>query len=78
MSPLNHAAEFQAPVLLIHGKVDTRVDYFESEDMYKALKAASKKADLKIYDYGTHFLNDAINRKDAMTLIAKFLDENLH
>ena len=77
LSPVNHANKFKAPVLLIHGKVDTRVSYFQSKDMYDALKDAGKEVDLKLFKYGTHHLNDAVNRRDAMELMATFLEKHL-
>jgi len=77
LSPVYHAKEFKAPVLLIHGKADTIVSYYQSEDMYDALTKAKKDVDIKFYKYGTHNLNDAVNRKDAMELIASFLEKHL-
>lgn len=77
LSPVNHAEEFKAPVLLIHGKVDTSVSYFQSKDMYDALKASKKEVDIQIYKYGTHNLDDTVNRQDAMKLISEFLSKYL-
>jgi len=77
VSPAFHAHKFKAPVLLIHGKVDTRVSYRQSEQMYDALKEAKKDVELKLFKYGTHHLNDATNRKEAMKLMIEFIDEHL-
>lgn len=77
ISPAFHAAKYEAPVLLIHGKVDTRVSYRQSEQMYDALKEAGKKVEIELFKYGTHHLNDATNRKKAMKLMVDFLDEHL-
>lgn len=77
ISPVHFADKFEAPVLLIHGKADVRVDYRRSEDMYKALKEADKDVELELFKYGTHHLNDAVNRKQAMGLMIDFIDEHL-
>ncbi len=77
MSPVNHAEAFKAPVLLIHGKVDSVVSYRESEAMYDALKRAEKQVEIKLYKYGTHNFDDAINRKSAMELMVSFLQKHL-
>jgi len=77
ISPVYFADKFQAPVLLIHGKVDQQVSYRQSEAMYEALKDADKKVELELFKFGTHHLNDAVNRKKAMGLMIEFIDEHL-
>ncbi|MCG7532272.1 S9 family peptidase [Psychrobium sp. MM17-31] len=77
ISPQFHADKFKAPVLLIHGQVDTRVSYRQSEKMYEALQAAGKDVDYKLFKFGTHYLNDAVNRREAMDLMIDFIDEHL-
>lgn len=77
ISPVYHVDKFQAPVLLIHGKVDTRVSFRQSEQMEKALSRAGKKVEYKLFKYGTHYLDDAVNRKDAMSLMIDFINKHL-
>lgn len=77
ISPINFVENFKAPVLLIHGKVDRRVDYRQSEDMYQALKKAGKSVEYELFEYGTHNLNDAGNRIRAMEMLEAFLEEHL-
>jgi dipeptidyl aminopeptidase/acylaminoacyl peptidase len=77
VSPLKHINAFKAPVLLIHGKADLRVSYRQSEQMYDALKDAGKKVDYELFDFGTHNLDDAANRKKAMELMDGFLRKHL-
>ena len=77
ISPQYFADKFEAPVLLIHGKVDQQVGYLQSQNMYKALKKADKDVELELFKYGTHHLNDAVNRKKAMGLMIEFIDEHL-
>lgn len=77
ISPVYHASKFKAPVLLIHGKVDTRVSFRQSEQMEKALKKAGKSVDYTLFKYGTHNLDDAVNRKKAMSLMIEFINKYL-
>jgi len=78
LSPFYHAELFQAPVLLIHGMVDVRVSYQQSEKMYDALKDANKEVIYELFENGTHHFNDAGNLKKTMELTVSFLDKYLH
>jgi acetyl esterase/lipase len=53
-SPVHHAAQATAPVLLIHGKADTIVSYRESVRMHDALVAAGKRATLLLLENTPH------------------------
>jgi len=77
VSPIEHVTSFKAPVLLIHGKVDTRVSFYQSERMYDALNKAGKDVELELFKFGTHHLNDAGNRKNAMEMMEVFLSKHL-
>jgi dipeptidyl aminopeptidase/acylaminoacyl peptidase len=77
-SPINHIDKFKKPVLLVHGRVDTRVSYRQSTGMYDALKQAGKQVEYHELDFGTHFLNDASNRKHAMEQLSLFLQKHLN
>ncbi|MCJ8319633.1 MAG: alpha/beta fold hydrolase [Colwellia sp.] len=77
ISPIHHVKKFEAPVLLIHGRVDTRVSYHQSEDMYEALDDAGKEVKLKMFEWGTHNLDDSTNRQKAMGLMIEFVDQYL-
>lgn len=77
ISPVHYAKKFKSPVLLIHGKVDMSVNYRQSEDMFKALNKAKKDVTFKLFDYGTHNLDDAVNRKEAMGLMIDFVNEHI-
>jgi dipeptidyl aminopeptidase/acylaminoacyl peptidase len=77
ISPYYHADKFKKPVLLIHGKKDTRVSYRQSKSMYNKLKSAGKDVKYEEFEYGTHFLNDATNRANAMKLMKDFFEEHL-
>jgi dipeptidyl aminopeptidase/acylaminoacyl peptidase len=77
VSPYYHTEKFKKPVLLIHGKKDTRVSYRQSSAMYDQLKSAGKDVMYKEFDYGTHYLDDATNRANAMKLMKDFFEEHL-
>src|SRR5689334_1212278 len=53
-SPVNHAADVRAPVLLIHGTADTVVSFRESVRMHDALVAAGKPAALLLLEGAPH------------------------
>ena len=61
-SPTPLAAQFQAPVLLVHGTNDRSVPCAQSETMFKALQAAGKNVRLVTLDKGNHFLGDQAHR----------------
>ena len=42
ISPINYAADFSIPVLIMHGKVDKTVPVKQSREMVEKLKAAGK------------------------------------
>jgi acetyl esterase/lipase len=79
-SPVHHAANATAPVLLIHGKADTIVSYRESVRMHDALVTAGKPAALLLLENTPHAFQidwrGEANRRanDAMDA---FLDEHL-
>ncbi|GLX79402.1 peptidase S9 [Thalassotalea insulae] len=77
LSPVEHADKFKAPVLLIHGKADTRVSFYQSEAMFDALEKADKEVTFELFDFGTHHLNDSENLRRTMILLDAFLADNL-
>ncbi|NQY35190.1 MAG: S9 family peptidase [Alteromonadaceae bacterium] len=77
ISPVDNVNQFEAPVLLIHGKVDQRVSYRQSENMYEELKDAKKEVEYKLFEFGTHHLDDAVIRKQAMGLMIEFVDKHI-
>ena len=50
-SPLPSLDKIDAPVLVMHGEVDHKVNVKESRELYEKLKSAGKGASLKIYPY---------------------------
>lgn len=74
ISPARFAANFQAPVLLIHGKDDTIVPVKQSKLMYKALQKLGKPVEFITLDGEDHWLSTSPTRLQMLTAIEKFLD----
>lgn len=72
-SPANHAAEFQAPVLMFHGTDDANVDITQARIMQSKLEGAGKRSRLVVYDGLAHNLNDSDARADMLQQSADFL-----
>jgi dipeptidyl aminopeptidase/acylaminoacyl peptidase len=76
-SPLASAANAVAPVLLIHGRLDSRVEPDHSERMARALRKLGKPVELVIQRNGDHFLSDEAQRIEMLSKIGEFLSEHL-
>jgi dipeptidyl aminopeptidase/acylaminoacyl peptidase len=76
ISPKEHAADADAPILLMHGKNDTVVPIEQSEDMEAALKRAGKAVELVELDGEDHWLSRSATRlqmlKTMMTFVEKY------
>ena len=73
-SPINHAADIHAPVLLVHGTLDGNVLYAHSKRMLSALQRVGAKADLLTFDGLDHQLDDSDARVTMLTRIGEFLE----
>lgn len=62
LSPLPRATAITAPLLLVHGLNDTNVPPTESQQMYDALVAQGKQADLLLFDDDGHEIDKRENR----------------
>jgi dipeptidyl aminopeptidase/acylaminoacyl peptidase len=76
-SPRTLAADFRAPVLLLHGTADPTVPYAQGEDMAKALRSAGKDVRLVTQQDGDHALSHAAHRLQAFREVDAFLAANL-
>ena len=72
-SPVNHAVEFRAPVLMFHGTDDNNVDISQARIMQSKLEGAGKRSRLVVYDGLAHSLNDSDARADMLQQSADFL-----
>jgi dipeptidyl aminopeptidase/acylaminoacyl peptidase len=77
VSPLLHAAEIQAPVLMFHGEEDERVPISHSKKMRDALERNKKKVRLITFDDEKHGFEYVRNQSVYYTELLRFLDEHI-
>ena len=77
VSPANYAAKFQAPVLLIHGKDDTVVEFAQSVRMKNRLESVGKSVELIPLKGEDHWLSSSETRLAALEAMGAFLAANL-
>jgi dienelactone hydrolase len=75
ISPIKFIDKVSIPILLIHGKDDTRVQFSQSEDMADALKSAGKPYEFVILDNEDHFLSTGKTRLQMLDATVKFLEK---
>ncbi|GAA0327743.1 S9 family peptidase [Sphingomonas oligophenolica] len=75
VSPINFAADFSIPVLLMHGKVDKRVPVKQSREMAERLKAAGKTYRYVEQPTGDHHFSEETNRVQFLKELEAFLTQ---
>ncbi|WP_176592979.1 S9 family peptidase [Sphingobium sp. EM0848] len=80
VSPINFATQFSAPILLMHGKKDRRVQVSQSREMAEKLKAAGK-VEGRDYIYveqplADHFFSRQADRLDFLQRVDAFLKQH--
>jgi dipeptidyl aminopeptidase/acylaminoacyl peptidase len=73
ISPMSHAADADAPILLIHGTSDTIVPIGQSIDMESALRSAGKPVEFVRLDSEDHWLSRSETREQMLSATAAFL-----
>ncbi len=76
-SPTRHAAAITAPVLLVHGDLDTNVWISHSRKMEAELKSAGKQSELLIFKGLDHQLDDNGARTQMLTKIGALLERTI-
>jgi dipeptidyl aminopeptidase/acylaminoacyl peptidase len=76
VSPRRHAAQADAPILLIHGKDDTVVDFQQSTAMASALRAAGKPHELVVLREEDHWLSRSATRKQMLEATLRFVQQH--
>ncbi len=76
ISPLRHVDKVTIPILLIHGKDDTVVDFSQSQLMYDALKRAGKDVQLVTLPHEDHWLLTGATRLQMLQATMDFLEKN--
>ena len=73
ISPVKHASEFGAPILLVHGKEDQRVPVKQSQEMAEQLKSAGKTYEYVEQKEGDHHFSREEDRVQFLKLMDGFL-----
>lgn len=76
-SPVFHAEKIKVPVVLLHGTLDRKADYRQSEQMDAALTRAGKAHKFITFDKGDHSLTHRPYRLRMYTELETFLRETL-
>lgn len=77
ISPLNHAKNAKAPVLLVHGINDARCPVSHSDDFAEAVKSGGGIVQYLRFDDEGHQIKKLKNRLKAYEQIASFLETHL-
>jgi len=75
VSPIRFAARADAPILLIHGKDDTVVDYGQSSDMAAALRHANKPVEFVTLPQSDHWLSSSETRLAMLQATVAFVEK---
>lgn len=75
--PARFAENFQAPVVLIHGRDDVIIKANQSRRMKDALKKAGKPVELMLMKGGDHSLLTSESRLEALQALDKFVNEHI-
>jgi acetyl esterase/lipase len=74
ISPVAFAGRADAPILLIHGKDDTVVDYSQSVAMERALKQQGKSVEFVTLPGEDHWLSRSATRLQMLTAADSFIE----
>jgi dipeptidyl aminopeptidase/acylaminoacyl peptidase len=77
VSPLDHAANIKAPVLMAYGGSDRRVPIIHGERMRDALQKNGTSVEWVVYPEEAHGFLLEKNRYDFYTRVGAFLDKYL-
>ena len=76
VSPIRFASQVNVPVLLVHGKDDTVVNYRQSARMDDELRKAGKASTLVTIPGGDHWLSTSETRMETLQATVDFLLRN--
>ncbi|MDY0393408.1 prolyl oligopeptidase family serine peptidase [Virgibacillus halophilus] len=77
IAPLNHTDNISAPLMMFHGRNDTRVPVTEAEQLNKDLKEKGKETELFIFENEGHQTERLENHIFMNTKIVTFMNEHL-
>lgn len=77
IAPLNHSQNIKVPLLIFHGRNDTRVPVSEAEQLYADMRARGQKAELVIFEDEGHQTEKMENHISMNTNIVHFFRRTL-
>jgi dipeptidyl aminopeptidase/acylaminoacyl peptidase len=77
IAPLNHTAKITAPLLVFHGRNDTRVPVSEAEQLTADLQRQGKPVELVIFEDEGHQTEKIENHIKMNTMIVQFMQQYL-
>jgi dipeptidyl aminopeptidase/acylaminoacyl peptidase len=77
IAPLNLSHNIKAPLLIFHGRNDTRVPVSESEQMYTDMRARGQEAELIVFDDEGHKTEKIENHILMNEKVAQFFRQHL-
>lgn len=77
MSPIAHVAAIKAPVMVVHGKLDSTVDYRQSTKLLAELKDRGVPHEKLFFETEFHGFSERKNRQKFLEAIERFLAKNL-
>ena len=77
IAPLNHTAKITAPLLVFHGRNDTRVPVSEAEQLTADLQQQGKPVELVIFEDEGHQTEKIENHIKMNTMIVEFMQKHL-
>lgn len=77
IAPLNHTDKMTAPLLIFHGKNDTRVPVSEAEQLHRDLQRQGKEVELIVFEDEGHQTENIKNQIEMNTKIVAFMKKHL-
>ena len=77
IAPLNHLERIEAPLLVFHGKNDTRVPVSEAEQLTAIMRELKKDVELVVFEDEGHQTDKHSNHITKNTLIVEFFNKTL-
>lgn len=76
-SPINHLDKLKAPVLIVHGKLDTRAPYKQATELRKAMEARDLRHEWLTESSEGHGFWNEDNRTVLYEKMLTFIAENI-
>ena len=75
ISPIKHISEVDVPILLIHGRDDTVVQFSQTSNMVDALKDAGKPYEFVLLKDEDHWLSRGTTRNQMLAATVAFVEK---